>query len=76
MTNVGHIHTINAEIWSISRFKCHKDCVNKAIPTCGLPEELVDAVMMMKSVFEGESRTVEGDWGGGGGVVGVWRKTV
>ena len=27
----------------------------------------MDAVMMMKSVFEGESRTVEGDGGGGRG---------
>ena len=34
-----------------------KDCVNKAPPSCGLPEELGEAVM--KSVFEGESRTVE-----------------
>lgn len=34
------------------RFKCHKDCVNRAPPSCGLPDELVDIV---KSVFEGPS---------------------
>ena len=44
----AHIHVV----LTFSRFKCHKDCVNRAPPSCGLPDELVDAVL--KSVFEGE----------------------
>lgn len=42
-----------AKVCKYCRFKCHRDCVNKAAPSCGLPEEIVD--VFVKQVFEGSS---------------------